>query len=128
VSGACLAIPKAAFEELGGFDDQFFMYCEDVDISWRARANGFALKTCPRALFLHAVTNRDQKPETLRMIFESGVLLARKWEAPEFERWLQSELSARGFPIPAGAPTPVAEEWRRYADFSKQFSFSQPRW
>ncbi|MFM0414759.1 rhamnan synthesis F family protein [Paraburkholderia aromaticivorans] len=128
VSGACVAIPKAAFEELGGFDDQFFMYCEDVDISWRARANGFALKTCPRALFLHAVTNREQKSETLKMIFESGVLLARKWGAPEFEGWLRSELSARGFPIPAGFPTPVAEEWRRYADFSKQFSFSQPRW
>jgi GT2 family glycosyltransferase len=128
ISGACVAIPKAAFEELGGFDDQFFMYCEDVDISWRARANGFALKTCPRALFLHAVTNREQKPETLRMIFESGVLLARKWGAPEFERWVQSELSARGFSIPAGAPVPVAEEWRRYADFSKQFSFAQPRW
>ncbi|MFX1695365.1 rhamnan synthesis F family protein [Paraburkholderia sp. A1RO-1] len=128
VSGACIAIPKGAFEELGGFDDEFFMYCEDVDLSWRARAHGYALKTCPRAWFLHAVTNREQKPATLKMIFDSGVLLARKWGSPEFESWLQYELTARGFPVPTGFPEAVPDEWRRYADFSRQFSFAQPRW
>ncbi len=128
VSGACLAIPKGAFEDLGGFDDEFFMYCEDVDLSWRARARGYALKTCPRAWFLHAVTNREQKPATLKMIFDSGVLLARKWGAPEFESWLQYELSARGFPVPTTFPAVVPDEWRRYTDFSRHFSFAQPRW
>ncbi len=35
------------------------MYCEDVDLSWRAKGYGFALRMCPRALFLHEVTNRE---------------------------------------------------------------------
>ena len=37
-SGAALAIPSRVYEVIGGFDDGFFMYFEDVDISWRARS------------------------------------------------------------------------------------------
>jgi GT2 family glycosyltransferase len=128
VSGTCLAISKSAFADLGGFDEDYFMYCEDVDLSWRARAHGYALKTCPRALFLHAVTNREMKPTTLRMIFESGITLARKWGSPDFERRLRTELTARGFPIPHSSPMIVPDEWRIYADFSNHFSFAPPRW
>ncbi|MBP2232965.1 GT2 family glycosyltransferase/uncharacterized coiled-coil protein SlyX [Azospirillum agricola] len=128
LSGACLMIPRAAYEEVGGFDETFFMYCEDVDLSWRARANGFALLSCPASLFLHEVTNRPRNPAVLRMIFESGVLLARKWGSSSFEDWLATELKALGHPLPAVRPKPVAEAWRRYADFSHHFSFAKPRW
>lgn len=127
-SGACLAIPRQAFLDLDGFDEDFFMYCEDVDLSWRAKAQGYALKTCPRALFLHAVTNRPENVNTLRMVFESGIVLARKWAAFEFEDWLKTEMLARRMTIPSRTPMLVPDEWRHYADFSHQFSFAQPRW
>jgi len=128
VSGACLAIPRPAFEELGGFDEAFFMYCEDVDLSWRARAAGFALKTCPQALFLHAVSNRETNRQTLGQLYSSGVILARRWGAPGFEAWVQSEAAAAGLSLPSVAPLPVPEEWRHFADFGHHFSFAKPRW
>ena len=127
-SGACLAIPRLLFDTIGGFDDAFFMYCEDVDLSWRARANGFAVRICPRALFLHGVTDRDTDPAHLRVTYNSGIILARKWGSPKFESWLNLELKAIGFDPADVQPKKVPEEWIRVADFDHEFSFSETRW
>jgi GT2 family glycosyltransferase len=128
VSGACLAIPRCAYDELGGFDEVFFMYCEDVDLSWRARANGFVLRMCPRALFLHEVSNREQDAEVLRMIYTSGVRLAQRWGNEQFAKSLTDKLSELGFPSPEGDLTCVSEDWKRHVDFEHGFSFSETRW
>ena len=127
-SGACLVIPRALYEEIGGFDDAFFMYCEDVDLSWRARAAGFAVRVCPRALFLHAVTNRAQSPTMYKMMLVSGVTLARKWGNAEFERLVAAQLDEIGISPPEAAVTPVPQTWRRMTDFSRNFSFAPVRW
>lgn len=52
-SGAAVLYRRSAFEEVNGFDEGFFMYAEDVDISWRLRAKGFQLKYVPRAAVFH---------------------------------------------------------------------------
>jgi N-acetylglucosaminyl-diphospho-decaprenol L-rhamnosyltransferase len=43
VSGAFLMTPRALWEELGGLDDAYFMYMEDVDYCKRVRASGRAV-------------------------------------------------------------------------------------
>lgn len=52
VSGGCLIIRKALFEELHGFDERFFLYYEDADLCRRAHSSGYG---CVRYPSLHAV-------------------------------------------------------------------------
>ena len=40
ISTACLALDAALFERAGGFDEDYFLYWEDVDLSWRLLAAG----------------------------------------------------------------------------------------
>ncbi|BAI60316.1 hypothetical protein MCP_0244 [Methanocella paludicola SANAE] len=52
-SGACCLIHKDAFENVGGFDENIFLYMEDVDLSWRLRMNGYKLMYLPFARVQH---------------------------------------------------------------------------
>ena len=51
--GAALMVPKAVFEEVGGFDSDYFMYYEDVDLSWRIRLRGYLIAFAPQSIVYH---------------------------------------------------------------------------
>jgi GT2 family glycosyltransferase len=53
VSGSCLMMRRRAFEQVGGFDEAFFLYEEDVDLCVRARAAGWRVRYEPRAVVRH---------------------------------------------------------------------------
>jgi N-acetylglucosaminyl-diphospho-decaprenol L-rhamnosyltransferase len=53
VSGACFMARRRALEELGGFDESYFMYLEDVDLCWRAHRAGWAVAYVPAAVVTH---------------------------------------------------------------------------
>jgi GT2 family glycosyltransferase/SAM-dependent methyltransferase len=127
-SGACLTIPRKIYETLGGFDESFFMYCEDVDYSWRARANGFSVKICPRALFFHATTNREPSNNIRIMMLRSGITLAQKWGGQNFERDLVAELKKMKFEQNSSRPDQVESSWQEIADFEHFFHFAKVRW
>ena len=43
VSGSCFLARRSALEELGGFDEAYFMYLEDTDLCWRAHDAGWGV-------------------------------------------------------------------------------------
>jgi N-acetylglucosaminyl-diphospho-decaprenol L-rhamnosyltransferase len=43
VSGSCFLARRRALEELGGFDEAYFMYAEDMDLCWRAHYAGWGV-------------------------------------------------------------------------------------
>lgn len=53
LSGACLMVNRVAFESIGGFDDHFFMYFEDVDLGYRLAKAGFRNRYEPRTSVVH---------------------------------------------------------------------------
>jgi GT2 family glycosyltransferase len=52
-SGTAALWRADAFRSLGGFDESFFAYYEDVDLGWRARAAGYEAWYAPAAAVLH---------------------------------------------------------------------------
>ncbi|MGQ9517138.1 MAG: glycosyltransferase family 2 protein [Anaerolineae bacterium] len=59
VFGACggaAAYRRAMLEEIGLFDEELFMYCEDVDLAWRAQIAGYHCVFAPQARVYHRLS------------------------------------------------------------------------
>jgi GT2 family glycosyltransferase len=54
VSGALMLLPRAAFERLGGFDEGYFLHCEDLDLCRRARDAGYKVLLAGNVRVRHA--------------------------------------------------------------------------
>ncbi|CAN5119488.1 glycosyltransferase family 2 protein [soil metagenome] len=53
LSGSCLLVRRTAFEQIGGFDERYFMYMEDVDLGDRLGQAGWRNVYVPAAEILH---------------------------------------------------------------------------
>lgn len=76
LSGACLLLRRTAFEEVGGFDESYFMYAEDVDLCWRLARTGWAVTYAPRAEATH-LQGVSTEAHPYRMILEHHRSLLR---------------------------------------------------
>jgi N-acetylglucosaminyl-diphospho-decaprenol L-rhamnosyltransferase len=75
VSGACLAIRRDLFTQVGGFDDNYFMYFEDVDLGYRLGKLGYTNLYVPEVSITHigGESTKAIKKTMLRIHHESAM-------------------------------------------------------
>ncbi len=78
ISGACLLVRRSALELLGGLDEGFFLYCEDLDLCRRLRDEGYELRFVPEAVCVHAGGASAPRASLLPVLAESRLRYARK--------------------------------------------------
>lgn len=69
VSGAALWLRRSALDAVGGWDERFFMYAEDLELGWRLRGAGFRIRYEPAAVVTH-VQGVSTAARADRMILE----------------------------------------------------------
>lgn len=118
LSGSCLLVRRRAFEQVGGFDEAYFMYFEDVDLGDRLARAGWTNVYCPSARVTHRgghATEREPGPMAVAHHRSAYRYLAARhparWQAPL--RWvLKAGLGARALlasrlhAVAAGAELP----------------------
>jgi GT2 family glycosyltransferase len=108
--GACMLARRAVIEQVGRFDEQFFMYAEEVDWCYRLRQAGWAIWQEPRARVTHvggAATSQFRARMQIAL-YQSRLRFFRKHYSQGFVR-LHRLL------VRAGMLRAALRSWRDYA-------------
>jgi N-acetylglucosaminyl-diphospho-decaprenol L-rhamnosyltransferase len=101
ISGAVMAIRATAFDELGGFDERFFLYFEETDFLRRAGERRIAYVPSARCRHLYN-QSAAQSREAAALYAQSEMRYFEKWNGPFVARFLK-RLER---PALSGAPAP----------------------
>lgn len=100
VSGAVMAVRRATFEELGGFDERYFVYCEDVAFGRVARQRGM-YERMRTDVGVHGSSGGSGAP-SLEMMRLRGASLTRYvrhhepwWRAQLISAWMAAGYAVR---------------------------------
>ena len=95
--GGAVAYRRAMLDDIGMFDESFFMYCEDVDLNWRAQLAGWRCWYAPQAVVYHKLSATGGGPiasyytgrNTLWVIAKNypGTLLRKYWPRIVRAQW-----------------------------------------
>jgi GT2 family glycosyltransferase len=99
LSGACMLARRSALEQVGGFDERYFLYWEDADLCRRLRARGYDVRYVPQAEAVHRVgqSSRTAPESSIRAFHASAYLYYATHVAPGAlnpARWMARALLA----------------------------------
>ena len=79
-SGACLFVRAEHFNEVNGFDNDFFAHQEEIDLCWRLKIKGFKVMVHPRSVVYHVGggTLNDSSPFKTYLNFRNNLFMLTK--------------------------------------------------
>lgn len=86
VAGMFMQLRREAFAQIGGFDERFFMYCEDFDLCARLRLGGWDLQVEEDLSVLHDA--RRASNSSFKPLLWHLASFARVWTSPAFWRYV----------------------------------------
>jgi N-acetylglucosaminyl-diphospho-decaprenol L-rhamnosyltransferase len=92
VTGAFMVFKSSAFRELGGFDERYFMYCEDVDICLRMQLAGYKLARANATVVHHTRRKTLKNPKHLAWHIRS---LFRLWNSAAYKEYKKKFIDSR---------------------------------
>jgi GT2 family glycosyltransferase len=99
VFGACggaMAVRRQVIEEVGPFEESFFMYCEDIDLNWRAQRAGWRCIYTPEAVVYHHLSATGGGPLASYYVGRNSLwVLARHYPASLFRRHRRAMAAAQ---------------------------------
>lgn len=111
----CTMIPRGAYQKIR-LDEMLSGDSRSLDFSWRARAEGYLLKTCPVAFVAIADMARPLSLEECEMQRDSVARLYEKWGGSDATHGPMSTYVGTMKPRTLEVAQPVREEWRRLTD------------
>ena len=93
LDGACMMIRKEAYRKVGGFDEDFFMYGEDLDLCYRINQAGYRIHYAPVTKIVHfkGESSRRSSINRVRAFYDAMYLFVDKHfkhRYPFFAHWL----------------------------------------
>jgi GT2 family glycosyltransferase len=116
VSGAVCAIGREAFLEIGGFDEDFFLYFEDADLCRRVLRAGMPIRYLPQAVVTHIGGGSSSEdyhfgPRHAR----SMRLYLGKWYGPAGAAFASVLMFLRAIGFSVGSPRRAPKAWSAFA-------------
>ena len=93
LAGMFILVSSAAFRAVGGFDERYFMYCEDFDLCARLRLNGWRFEVVESAIVVHAAQRASHR--SLRHLTWHVASLLKMWSSPTFWRYRRLLIAER---------------------------------
>ena len=86
ISGCCMMIPAPIFKEVNGFDENYFLFIEDVDLCQTMRKKGYRVDYFPSAKIFHKISSSSSQsaPQTIIKHHKGMIYYNQKYNKTNF--------------------------------------------
>ncbi len=112
VSGACFVVRRSVFEGVGGFDERYFMFAEDMALCWRIHEAGFEVAAVPSAEVTHVEGLSRQRATRSMILAHHRSALRFEWQTARGWRRLLAPVATAVLALRLGGVL-AADSWSR---------------